>query len=63
MSGDRRGQAALATVLIVTFGGARIPVVPERVFHYSLGLATALFAALPPFAVGMAVKVLETGAE
>jgi hypothetical protein len=63
MSGERRAQAALAVLLVVIFGGAPLIVVSERVLHYSLGLAMAPFAALPLFAVGMAVKVRETDAE
>ena len=63
MSGDRRAQAALASVLIVIFGGAPTIVVSEHFLHYSVGLATALFAALPLFPVGAAVKVLENDQE
>jgi hypothetical protein len=63
MSGERRAQAALAAFLVIIFGGAPLIVVSERVLDCGLGLAMALFGALPLFAVGTAVKVLETDAE
>jgi hypothetical protein len=62
MGSQRRVQIALATMLIVIFGGAPAIVISQRVLGYGTGVALALLAALPVLAVGIAVEVLETDA-
>lgn len=63
MSPERRARAALATMLIVIFGGTLLIVMTERVLDYGPGVGLAVLAALPLLAVGLAVEVLETHAE
>ena len=63
MSSERRAQAALATMLIVIFGGAPVIVISERVLDYGAGLALAILATLPVLAVRVAVEVLEADAK
>lgn len=58
MSPERRAQAALATMLIVTFGRAPLVVISERVIDYGPGVALAVLAALPLLAVGLAIEIL-----
>jgi hypothetical protein len=59
MAAERRAQAALATMLIVIYGGAAFIALTTPLLPGHHGLAVALFTALPIAAIKYASQILD----